>query len=407
MEYDGTATGDGVVLLCDQAGAVLEVLRDDVGITGGRGPGQLLIGVADRQNTGKLLNFLVELKRHGSVLDWEINVIVGDKVTTLHFGGVVFDEKMMVFAAGSRNGILDIYDGIMKINNEQANALRSAIKEQTALTRVQEQKDRALYDEISRLNNELVTLQRELARKNVELAKLNKLKDQFLGMASHDLRSPLGHIITYSDFLLDELASTLTVEQMEFMSIIRSSSQFMLGLVENLLDIARIESGRLELELRPVDLHALVEHNVMLHRPLAARKQIEITLDRDGDLPPTPVDPDRFEQVLNNLISNAVKFSNPGSAVEVRIKRDGDHVLLAVQDTGVGIPADQIDRLFKPFGKVSSRGTKGEKSTGLGLAIVKKIVQEHNGQIRVESESGKGSTFYVSLPIQSRPMDTG
>ena len=211
------------------------------------------------------------------------------------------------------------------------------------------------------------------------------------------LRNPLSAILAYSQFLVDEVSVSLSAEQLEFLDTIRASSEFMLGLVNNLIDVAQIESGKLQLDIQPTDLGALVRYNVALNRVLAAKKQIEIQLT-DAPLPKMFVDVFKIEQVLNNLIGNAIKFSNPQTTIQVRMSQEDAKVLLAVQDQGQGIPAHELDKLFKPFQKTSIKGTAGEKSTGLGLSIVKKIVQGHGGKIWVESQVGKGTTFFVTLP---------
>jgi signal transduction histidine kinase len=245
----------------------------------------------------------------------------------------------------------------------------------------------------------LVTLQRELAKKNAELERLNRQKNEFLGMAAHDLRSPLGVIWSYSEFLLNEISDQLNDEHLEFLSIVKQSSEFMLNLVDDLLDVSAIESGKLQLNLEPTDLTALVEHNVTLHRILAEKKQIHLTLYCEGDLPNIQLDPAKIQQVLDNLITNAVKYSFPARSVEIRVDRRGEEALISVRDEGPGIPADELDSLFTWFGTTSVKATDGEKSIGLGLAIVRKIVRGHRGRIWVESEVNQGTTFYVSLPL--------
>jgi signal transduction histidine kinase len=250
------------------------------------------------------------------------------------------------------------------------------------------------------LNNELANLQRELAKKNAELERLNLVKDQFLGMAAHDLRTPLSVVLGYSSFLQEGLAKTLSPEHAEFLSVIRSSSRFMLHLVNSLLDVATIESGKLELDLQPTDLPTLVARNVALNATLAKPKGVSLAYKHDESVPWMLLDGPRIEQVLNNLLSNAVKFSYPGTTVEVRLEREANHVVLSVSDQGQGIAEDQLDELFQWFARTRVKGTAGETGTGLGLAISQKIVEAHLGDIWVESTLGQGSTFYVSLPLQ-------
>jgi signal transduction histidine kinase len=254
-----------------------------------------------------------------------------------------------------------------------------------------------LYEDFSRLNNELTNLQRELARRNAELAKLNEQKNRFLGMAAHDLRNPLGVILTYASFLEQE-ATELRPEHREFLRIIKRSSEFVSQMLTDLLDVTAIESGQLQLNSRSVDLGSLVAHSVALNRTLAAPKQIEVVLEPVPPLPRITIDAGKIEQVLNNLISNAVKFSHRGSRVTVRVSHSEGVVTVAVADEGQGIPHADFSKLFKPFSTTSVRATAGEQSAGLGLAIVRRIVEVHGGRIWLESEVGRGSVFRFTLP---------
>jgi signal transduction histidine kinase len=217
-------------------------------------------------------------------------------------------------------------------------------------------------------------------------------------MAAHDLRNPIGHILTCSDFLREELANVFTEEQLDFLSIIQSSSKFMLQLVEDFLDVSSIESGHLHLDRGISDPCKLLEHNVRLNAMLAQKKHIQVTLQIEGPLPALALDEGKIAQVLNNLISNAIKFSEHGTTVAVRAVAEGSGVRIAVRDQGPGIPEGEHSKLFQPFGKTSVRSTSGESSTGLGLAIVRKIVEGHGGRIWVESLVGVGSVFIFTLP---------
>lgn len=255
-----------------------------------------------------------------------------------------------------------------------------------------------LREQYIRLTGELNNLTRQTQKTNAELVKLNEVKNRFLGIAAHDLRNPIGAIKSYSEFLLEENAS-LSPDQAEFLQTINESSSYMLGLLDDLLDIARIESGRLGLELRETDLPALARRCASLNRPLADRKGVSITLACHGQLPPILADSLKIEQVMNNLLSNAVKFSSPGQTIEVDLFLCGGFVTVAVKDQGKGIASQNIGRIFDPFNRISSRGTAGERCSGLGLSIARKIVQGHEGRIWVESEEGKGATFYFTLPV--------
>lgn len=284
---------------------------------------------------------------------------------------------------------------------ERTEDLRAALQEATLRLREQAEHDSRHFDELSLLNNELATSQRDLARSNAELDRLNRQKNELLGIAAHDLRNPLQVILIYSQFLLEEAAGSLAPEHLEFVRTIRRSSEFMLRLVEDLLDVARIEAGTLELDLAPVDLGELVERNVALNRVLAEPKGTRIELRREGsigDQGEMVLDAAKIEQVLNNLIGNAVKYSPPGSTVEVRLAEAEEGASISIRDQGEGFAAEEMERLFQPFQTGRARGTAGEGSAGLGLAIVKRIVEGHRGEIRVEAADGGGSVFRVFLP---------
>jgi len=257
-----------------------------------------------------------------------------------------------------------------------------------------------LYEEISRLNNELIDLHRELQKKNTELHQLIEDKNRLIGMASHDLRNPLTVILGYGQLVYEASTETLSGQQRHYLETIIASSNFMLKLVNDLLAASQLESGKLELELRPVDLEGLCRHVLEISGIQAASK--EITLEFAGEpLPELLLDPLRIEQAVQNLIGNAVKFSDPGSRVELRLCRREREVRITVTDYGHGIPADKLEHIFTPFTSIDKTGTRGERGTGLGLAISKRIIEAHHGTIRVESTLGKGSTFIISLPLNT------
>jgi two-component system, sensor histidine kinase and response regulator len=254
--------------------------------------------------------------------------------------------------------------------------------------------------ELHKVHNDLLEAHRQLEHKNVELEKLNQEKSRFLSLAAHDLRNPLNIIYTAADLISEELKDKTSTETIEFLELIKRSSKFMRGLLKELLDVSVIDFGKPSIYLEPVDLTDLIRNNVSLNRVIAARKQITVELNVIDNLPILNLDRNKIEQVLNNLISNAIKYSYPQSKVTINTKVDGSNVIISVHDSGQGIPSNEMSRLFKPFPRISVKGTSGESSTGLGLVIVRKIVEAHNGKVGVESQEKVGTTFYVSLPIQ-------
>jgi signal transduction histidine kinase len=257
---------------------------------------------------------------------------------------------------------------------------------------------------LQRENAALASHQRELEAKNRELAAANDRKNQLLGIAAHDIRSPLTVIEIYLTLLEERLGERADTEIRKFIATIRRTSQKILALVGDLLDYAAIENGTLSLQRRPVRLRPLVEEAHEPHVALARTKGIEVRLEPGDEPPVVSADPQRIEQVLTNLVSNAVKYSGRGSAVTVRLLARGDEAGFAVHDEGPGIAAAEIPKIFTPFHRAAATGTAGEASTGLGLAIVQKIADAHGGRIDVESEPGKGSTFTFFLPADGKPQ---
>jgi signal transduction histidine kinase len=231
-----------------------------------------------------------------------------------------------------------------------------------------------------------------------QLSKANAAKNRFLGMAAHDLRNPLASIRGLAEFLRDGVVGPLTPEQIDLIKTIHEASQGMLDLVNELLDVATIESGELKLSLEPHDLTELIEKNIYLANIEAAKKRTKIVFAAPDHAAILPIDAGKIKQVVANLLSNALKYSPPGSTVTVELHRGKGTWAFSVQDQGPGIPENERDKLFKDFGRLSVKTTGGEKSTGLGLAICRNIVEAHRGTITAENLPQRGCEFRVTLP---------
>ena len=251
-------------------------------------------------------------------------------------------------------------------------------------------------------NNESMTLLvlediTQLETQKLHLEELNHLKNRFLGIAAHDLRSPISAIQMYAAHFID---SPALPEKVRFiLERTYKLCEFMMKLLDELLDISMIESGQLVLEAAPIQYSEFIRQNVELHQFMANKKQIAIHLACHPEVGLVSLDRVKIEQVLNNLISNAIKYSPPHTVITVRVLREGDAVLTRVEDQGPGIPREEQANVFREFRRSSVKATGEEKSTGLGLAIAKKIVEVHGGRIGLESAPGEGSTFYFSLPL--------
>ncbi|MDQ6975457.1 MAG: hybrid sensor histidine kinase/response regulator [Mariprofundaceae bacterium] len=243
----------------------------------------------------------------------------------------------------------------------------------------------------------LVKLNRQLEEEQKELKKLNEIKNRFLSIAAHDLRNPLSAIRCFAEFLTEPDMGSLNKEQRDLVDNIATTSNAMLTLVNDLLDVSVIESGRLKLKLGEHDMPHLIKNVVHLNHIIAQRKHITVSFDAMVDQANQVFDPERFRQVVDNLISNAIKYSPSYTTVYVRLRIAKERIQLQVKDEGPGIPEDEQGKLFQPFGKTSVQATAGEKSTGLGLALSKRMIEAHGGDIRVESTPGAGSSFIVEL----------
>ncbi len=265
-----------------------------------------------------------------------------------------------------------------------------------------------IFTAILRDESEIVAAMDEIESYSQRLEEMNsglraavKSRNQLLGMAAHDLRNPLTVIKASAAFLSSPAFGTRERDEADLLDRISGASEFMLKLIEDVLDISVIESGELRLERQPTVLNDIVLEVVDIMGPAAELKGISISVDLDDRLPKISIDGSKISQVLQNLISNAVKYSEPKTRVIVKTEKSDRGVMFSVKDEGLGIPEVELGNLFKPFGKLSPRPTGGERSTGLGLAIVHRIVSEHGAEVEVVSKAGQGSTFSIRFPVDS------
>jgi signal transduction histidine kinase len=257
---------------------------------------------------------------------------------------------------------------------------------------------------VHRRTVELARAREEAARLEAqarELERTNEAKSQFLSTVSHELRTPLTSIVAFTDLLARDREQSLNEKQRRHLDIVRRNARQLGALINDLLDISRIESGKLRVVKAQFDLTELVRHVVDSLAPVMASMGQRLIMDLPGELRITG-DRDRILQVVSNLISNASKYSPNGSTVALVAYADGEYVALAVRDQGVGISRADQSNLFTPFFRADNSTTRAVGGTGLGLAIAKRLVELHGGDISVVSEPGKGSTFTVRLP---RTMD--
>ena len=251
--------------------------------------------------------------------------------------------------------------------------------------------------------DELESLARDLNKMSSQLKEIDQLKSDFLASVTHELKSPLTSLIMYVDLFLEGAAGELTEKAEKFLKIMARSSKRLSRFIDDLLDMAKIERGKMEIKKESLEILPIVSEIAELIKPQADEKDIEIAMNIPDNLPLVFVDGDRTRQIITNLLSNSIKFTPEKGKISIKIQDEKECLQLSLSDTGIGIPPEQISRIFDKFEQVREirERVKGPKGTGLGLAIVKSIVEAQGGKIWVESEVDKGSTFYFTLPKQT------
>lgn len=382
-----TTDPDGRVVEFNQgASRILGYSKDEVF---GKKVEELWLNPKDRHEILKLL------EKNGYVTNYETQLITKD--------GRIIDVILTLSLI--RNGDGKIH-GTVSISKD--------ITEKKKLERAIEERNLELKELNEKLEDKVIERTMELERANRELERSNKLKSQFIATMSHELRTPLNSILGFSELLLDEIFGSLTEKQKRYVNNIYNSGNHLLQLINNILDLAKIESGKLELHYEVFSLNqALLEVENIL-KPLINKKNQKLTVSVDEKLSVINADRTKFKQILYNLLSNAIKFTNEGGSIFIKAdlieKKNYDfmtkkecyknnYLKISVTDTGIGIKKEDQEKIFLEFEQLDSSYSRRYEGTGLGLALTKKLVELHGGEIFVDSEEGKGSTFTVLLPL--------
>jgi PAS domain S-box-containing protein len=312
---------------------------------------------------------------------------------------IQFHAAFPLVTGGECVGVLSVFTRTEKKPLERRLKLLETVTGQVAMA-VQNAR---LYGEIRRHSGELEyrvaerTAELAVAKERAESA--DRLKSAFLATMSHELRTPLNSILGFTGIMLQGLAGPLNAEQTKQLGMVQSSSRQLLALINDVLDISKIEAGELKLALAPFDLRATIERSVAAIRPLAESKGLALRLEMSPVIGELVSDGLRVEQILLNLLNNAVKFTERGEVVMSADVVAGT-VRVRITDTGIGIKPEDFSKLFRPFQQLASGLSRSHEGTGLGLAICRRLAGLLGGEIQVESEAGKGSTFSVLLPVK-------
>lgn len=252
------------------------------------------------------------------------------------------------------------------------------------------------------LNEELETRvaqrTKELQLLNLELKKALRIKTEFLRNINHELRTPLTAMLGYCDLIEQKQLGEVNEKQVKAIGALKRNGQDLLGLINQLLDLAKLEDNKLGLDEKWFELPKIISEATVNIEPLASKKDINISTRSDDRVSSVYGDPDRIKQILINLLSNAIKFTDPGGRINVETKDDKDEIIVSVVDTGIGIKKEDLDNIFEPFSQVDASQSRKYGGAGIGLSIVKSLTEAHGGSVYVESEPGRGSTFSFSIP---------
>jgi signal transduction histidine kinase len=245
-----------------------------------------------------------------------------------------------------------------------------------------------------------------LEQANLRLRKADRLKSEFLANMSHELRTPLNSILGFSELLKDPVFGSVTEKQLLYLNNISSSGKHLLALINDILDLAKVDAGKIELHREPLSVIQLLDEIVSNLRSISEKKQIQVSREIAPEITSIYVDHGRFKQIMINLLSNALKFTPANGQITIIAKSEKEFIHISVIDTGIGISHDNIDRIFNEFEQVDGSRTRKFEGTGLGLALSRRLVELHGGEIWVESELEKGTKFTFSIPIPKSNPET-
>ena len=351
-----------LAILCRRDGTVIEVLHNEFDLTSPLAPGRHFKGIVADPSVRKAGRFLRTARAHHSALDWQLDVRLAHGITPLFFSGSLTGAGIVIL--GTKDSLATPSVPIVKSGTVGAR-----------------QPDEPKTQRHSR--------------------KAGSEQLQILEIAAHDLRNPIGGILAASEFLIEDAANVLEEHHLALLRSIKSSSELVLNLIDQMLEMPLMEAEKPKMYLRSTNIVSLVDQSVAMSRPLAESKNIRLEVNTRCPIFEIYVDPLKMTQAITALLTNEIRCSRPGGKIEILVEASDDTSTLTVRDQGPGISADDLRTLFDPL--ESNRPKRGlkEARTALTLAIVKRIVEAHGGTIGVESELGKGSSFTLRLVSRS------
>lgn len=341
---------------------------------------------------GQVLDELPHVLRRSEAVTLEARKVMDKTEAAVIMQLVVQGEHLGVLFLGERRNGAPYSDKDMQLLRTASSELALAIQNGLRFEEIQQFN--------KRLRAEVTSATRQLRRSNRQLQQIDTVKDEFLSIASHQLRTPLTSIKGYLSMVLDGDAGSLTPKQQSLLEEAFAGSQRMVGLIEDFLNLSRLQTGRFAIEKQPVDLIHLVESEVAVLKNAAKTRSLKLQFSYKGDIPPILLlDGSKLRQVVMNFIDNAIYYSKPKTTIYVQVSREGANIRVTIRDTGMGVPAKEQARLFTKFYRASNARQRRPDGTGVGLYLAKKVVTEHGGEMIFRSTEGEGSTFGFTLPV--------
>ena len=353
----------------------------------------------------------IEVKVRRELLD--LGITAGDMqkqfelwlIVSLFNRGKISSERAGELLGGNRETFLDTLDELGVIYIDTPHEDGEEVRTSPAVALLAD--DRA---SLADLNRELTRINRRLVEANQQIREADRLKSEFVATISHELRTPLNTIIGFAKFILNGMAGPINEMQRTDLTAIYSSGQHLLALVNDILDLSKIEAGKVTLDKERLDIHEITAGIISSAIALIGEKPVELREEIASDVPAIFADRHRVRQIILNLVSNAAKFTERGRII-LRVKPVTENarrfILCEVEDTGIGISPEYTAIIFEPFRQLDSSSSRRAQGTGLGLPISRRLAELHGGRLWVKSEMGTGSTFYCLLPVEDTPSAIG
>jgi signal transduction histidine kinase len=388
-----------IALLCSREGLVTQVLHAGLGLAEPL-PGAHFSTILKPGSIDKGRKFLKAIQAKRGVDGWQMDVVAKGGVYRLYFAGALEGNQLAIVGVPTPIPVA-ITSFLRELLAGRNNGEVAEIAVRALLEERGEQERDLNYRQLTRLNNELVSEQRDLINKNLDLARRLEANAGVLRAATHDLRQPVGAILAYSELLIEEALDSMGAESMEFVHAIHSSTEFMVRLLNDVVDFSSDEAG-IERCVEPASLIQIIRQSLLLSGPLAECRQSKIVLRHKGAVPTVQADAPKLAKVFSSLIEYALRHSQTSAEIEVQVALKHKTALVSVRAAGPGVPIDEIQDVFTPFQKSHTPFSTAEPGTGLGLAIAKRVVESHGGRIEMVGD-GTSAAFYVSLPSSSGP----